>query len=440
MNKNDFAPEAPKGWNSYDYYDTTVNEDQVKANARYMAEHLKSDGYEYIVIDIEWYSRDAGTQRPDVQYIPFGDDVIDEWSRFQPAENRFPSSADGTGFTKLAAFVHSLGLKFGIHIMRGIPRAAAQNHLKIYGTLLTADQVADPFSICPWNPDMYGVRNIPEGQAYYDSLVSMYADWGVDFIKCDDICDSRFFPDGNPVGEFSGWHETEMLHRAILKCGRPIVLSLSPGPAHIDRAWFYAKNANMWRITDDFWDDWKLLKDMFRRCELWQDHVTNGCYPDCDMLPVGMLGKAFGNERHTNFTDIEVRTMLTLWCVFGAPLIIGGELTLLTENELRMLTNREILDLNDGKHFGRQIYRDEETAVWENTDCRDGHITAALFNLSDEDAEKSVSLADLGIENPGDKGEQFVLHELWDKTNVRLSGDVIHALVPAHGVKIYRLV
>ena len=440
MNKNQFAMASPKGWNSYDYYDTAVTEEEVKANARWMAAHLKEFGYEYVVIDIEWYSRDAGTQRPKVQYIPFGDDAMDGYGRLQPAENRFPSAAGGKGFGELSDYVHSLGLKFGIHIMRGIPRAAAYRHLPILGTDTTADQVADPYSICPWNPDMYGVQNTAEGQIYYDGLIQMYADWGVDFIKCDDICDSRQYPDGNLTQEFSGWHETEMLHRAILKTGRPIVLSLSPGPAHVDRAWFYAQNANMWRITDDFWDSWPLLLDMFGRCEKWQDHVACGCYPDCDMLPIGVIGKTFCEERRSNFTDTELRTMLTLWNMFGAPLMIGGELTKLSDRELRLLTNKEILDLNDGTHYGRQLVRNDRLAVWVNTDCSDGHLTAALFNLSDEDGRRSIGLAELGLEQEdGTIPAELTLHELWDKTNHTVKNGVIEADVPAHGVKVYRI-
>ena len=175
---------------------------------------------------------------------------------------------------------------------------------------------------------MYGVRDNAAGRAYYDGLIGMYADWGVDFIKCDDICDSWMYRNDS----FSGWHETKMLHEAIEKSGRDIVLSLSPGPAHIDRAWQYGKYANMWRITDDFWDKWELLANMFYRCELWQDHVAEGCYPDCDMLPLGKLGGGFGRgERNTNFTKEEQKTMLTLWCVFGSPLMVGAELTKLDE-------------------------------------------------------------------------------------------------------------
>ena len=380
MNKNDYAPIAPMGWNSYDYYDTTVNEEQVRANAACLAEHLKDAGYEYVVVDIEWYAKKAGSQRNMYQYIPYSDLAIDEYSRLQPDPERFPSSADGTGFKALADYVHSLGLKFGIHIMRGIPRIAAHTHMAVKNTDWTANQIADPSSICGWNPDMYGVRNCEAGQAYYDSLLEMYAEWGVDFIKCDDICNTNIYPH-NP---YSASHEVEMLAKAIKKCGRSVVLSLSPGPALIEKAWHYENNANMWRITDDFWDDWKLLKNMFERCELWQNQVSRGNYPDCDMLPVGKLGKGFGEERDTRFTKDEQRTMMTLWCLFGSPLMIGAELTKLDEWTLGLLTNKKVLSMLTPDCKPHQIARDDKQAAWSAHNEKTGQTYVALFNLSEE--------------------------------------------------------
>lgn len=100
------------GWNSYDYYDTNVNEEQVRANAEYMAAHLKQYGWEYVVVDIQWYA----------------------YARLLPCTDKFPSAADGKGFRPLADYIHSLGLKFGIHIMRGIPRSAAEKHCAILGS------------------------------------------------------------------------------------------------------------------------------------------------------------------------------------------------------------------------------------------------------------------------------------------------------------------
>ncbi len=429
MNKNAFALTPPMGWNSYDYYDTSVNEAQIKANADYMAKNLKSFGWEYIVVDIEWYSNDAGAKRAQYQYIPFGDDEIDEYGRFQPSPSRFPSSAGGKGFGPLAEYVHSLGLKFGIHIMRGIPRVAAEKHMPIIGTPLTADDVADPSSICPWNPDMYGVRPTEAGQAYYDSLIQMYADWGVDFIKCDDICDSRLYP--GP--DFTGWEETRMIHRAIEKSGRDIVLSLSPGPAHIDRAWEYCRYANMWRITDDFWDNWELLKNMFWRCELWQDHVNEGCFPDCDMLPLGSLGKGFnGIGWKTNFTPDEQKTMMNLWCMFRSPLMIGAELTLLDEDTLALLTNADLLALLGEQCRGKQIVRNNEEAIWINVDKATGQAHVALFNLSEEERSVTISASELGI-------GASKLFDIWSKKESTIDGGQISATLAPHASVIYKI-
>lgn len=428
MNKNQCALTPPMGWNSYDYYSTTVTEDRVRANAAALAEKLKPFGWEYVVIDIQWYAHKAGSMREQFQYIPFGAVEMDEYSRLLPDPERFPSSAGGRGFAPLAEYVHSLGLKFGIHIMRGIPRAAAHAHGKIKGSVLTADLAADPSSICRWNPDMYGLREGEAGQAYYDSIIELYASWGVDFIKCDDICNTNNWNDTG-TDAYAGRHEIEMLSRAIAKQGRPIVLSLSPGPALIEQAWHYKTYANMWRITDDFWDEWKHLKAMFHRCELWQDHVEPGCWPDCDMLPLGRLGGGFQGEWTCRFTADEQRTMMTLWCLFGSPLMVGAELTKLDDWTLSLLTNREVLAMLPCK--ARQILRDEEKAVWTAADPGTGTRYAALFNLSDAPAEVGASWEELGV--PASAGT-----ELWTggAAPLREAGLSVH--LQPHACAVYR--
>lgn len=435
MNKNKCAPIPPMGWNSYDYYDTAVNEQQVKANADYMAEHLKEFGWEYIVVDIQWYAYGAGTMRHKFQYIPFSKLEMDEYSRLLPCPERFPSSAEGKGFGPLAAYIHSLGLKFGIHIMRGIPRIAAHLHTKILGTEVTADMAADPSSICGWNPDMYGVRSTEAGQAYYDSLIALYAEWGVDYIKCDDICNTNLYKNSYSAGA-----EIRMLHNAIERCGRPIVLSLSPGPALIEKAWDYEKYANMWRITDDFWDSWPLLLNMFGRCELWQNHVSAGCYPDCDMLPVGIVGKGFGAERVTNFTKEEQVTMMTLWCIFRSPLMIGAELTKLDEWTLSLLTNRKVLALLSTSCKGRQIERNAEYAVWASVNEETGARYAALFNLSDAERELIIPLsAVLSEGEPVEEASEAELLELWTGEALYTQDGYIRTKAAAHGAKLYEI-
>lgn len=427
---------APMGWNSYDYYDTAVNEERVKANADYMAAHMKDAGWEYIVVDIEWYAKDAGTMRDKYQYIPFGDEEIDEYGRLLPAVNRFPSAADGKGFGPLAAYVHNLGLKFGIHIMRGIPRIAAHQHMPVLGTSVTANEIADPSSICGWNPDMYGVRKDVEGaQEYYDSIISLYAEWGVDFIKCDDICNTNVYPH-NP---YSAAHEVEMLQRAIQKSGRDIVLSLSPGPALIEKAWHYEKFANMWRITDDFWDNWDLLRNMFDRCELWQNHVAEGSYPDCDMLPLGKIGKGFGGaERSTNFTKDEQVSMMTLWCIFGSPLMIGAELTKLDEWTLDLLTRKDILKLVSNDYVGKQFDKNEDYAIWSCLNQKTGEKYIAFFNFTESELEIKCNVKE--VEQFADvEADVISVKELWSRRDTAVQGNVLTDTVPSHGARLFEL-
>ena len=424
------------GWNSYDYYDTNVTEADVLANAQCLARDLADFGWEYVVVDIQWYAWNTASMRDRFQYIPFGKNEMDEFGRLLPCPEKFPSSANGAGFKPLADRVHGLGLKFGIHMMRGIPRKAAESHLPILESDVTADMVADPSSVCPWNPDMYGVRNSEAGQKYYDSVIDQYARWGVDFIKVDDICATGF----GKTRAYDRCHEVEMLHRAIEKCGRPMVLSLSPGPAIVEKSWHYRKYANMWRITDDFWDDWKTLLDMFDRCEKWQDHVGPGCWPDCDMLPLGKVGKHFDEERDCRFTRDEQRTMMTLWCMFRSPLMLGAELTKLDPWTLSLLQNRELLKLQQENFCSRQVLRSRKACVWASVHPETGECYVALFNLSDETAAVSVSLDECAAMFPEGQFPESAVHgrEVWTGAEYDFKA-IIQGTVAPHGTLLFRI-
>lgn len=416
----------PMGWNSYDCYDTSVTEEDVLRSAQAMLP-LRPYGWEYIVVDIQWYAADTGSMRDRFQYIPFSRLNMDDHGRLLPDPVKFPSSAHGAGFKPLADKIHAMGFKFGIHIMRGIPRAAAQAHLPVWGAEEGADMIADPSSICGWNPDMYGVRNTADGQAYYDSIIQLYDEWGVDFIKCDDICNTNLYPHR----PYSAEKEIEMLSRAVDKAKRDMVLSLSPGPAVVEKSWHYCRHANMWRITDDFWDQWPLLKDMFTRCERWQDHVREGCYPDCDMLPLGILGKGFGHgEWRCNFTPEEQQTMMSLWCMFRSPLMLGADVTRLDDATLRLLTNREVLSLLDEGHTARQISRTDNQAIWASVGKDSVHLS--LFNLSDTEAEITADTRTFGVE-AGD------VTECWSGEVAQVVNGKLSQVIPAHGARIFRL-
>ncbi|MGN1410228.1 MAG: glycoside hydrolase family 27 protein [Eubacteriales bacterium] len=377
------------GWNSWDCYGAAVNEDIVRANAEFMAANLKKYGWEYIVVDIQWYEPTASSHN----YNAFPELAMDGFGRLIPAENRFPSSANGAGFRPLADYIHSLGLKFGIHIMRGIPRDAVHRRLPVKGSSLSADKIADASSICGWNGDMYGVNPSRDGaREYYASIFELYAEWGVDFIKCDDI--AREMPRCED--------ELRLLSDAMKNCGRDIVLSLSPGPAKLEFAQLYRETSNMWRITDDFWDSWQLLYSMFERCEKWSIHTSAGHFPDADMLPIGPIRQIYGCENHTIFTVDEQITMLNLWCIFRSPLMIGGDMTRFDGFTMSLLTNPELIEMSQKSRHAHQVWRKKsaegcELVLWTAVKA-DGGQYAAIFNVGEVETEAEISLCDLETE------------------------------------------
>ena len=404
------------GWNSWDCYGAAVTEETVRLNADYMAKHLKEYGWEYVVVDIQWYQPTASTHA----YEPFSDLKMDAYGRLLPAENRFPSAAGGRGFQPLADYVHSLGLKFGIHIMRGLPRMAAHRRLPIWNSAARCDQAANPSSVCAWNPDMYGTKaDLPAAQAYYDSIFRLYADWGVDYVKCDDI--AREYPHCQ--------REIELISEACRNCGRDMVLSLSPGPAPLEQAEHLKRYASLWRITDDFWDDWRLLKAMFERAEKWCVHAGPGHWPDADMLPVGALRQCYGKPDWTHFTQAEQRTMMTLWCMMRSPLMIGGDLPKNDAFTLNLLTNGPLLAIEKESWCAHPVCTSETACCWiaprkDGTGCY-----AAVFNLSDE--AQTVAFPDDALE-AGCKNAV----ELWRGT---ASSGSLTAALPPHDAAVWQI-
>ena len=416
----DFIKKPPMGWNSWDCYGAGVTEDELLGNAEFMRDRLKQYGYQYVVCDIQWYEPAAKGN----VYNNFADLCMDEYSRLIPAVNRFPSSANGAGFKPIADKIHSMGLKFGIHIMRGIPRQAVHRNTRIYGTTARARDIASQFSLCPWNTDMYGVDTEKRGaEEYYDSLFKLYASWGVDFVKVDDIANTEFSPQ-NP---YSAEKEIEMIRAAIDRSGRDMVLSLSPGPAPLNKAEHLSENANMWRISGDFWDRWDKLLNMFSLCEKWYPYVKDGSFPDCDILPLGKLcidGSYMGDMgRNSGFTKEEQKTMMTLWAVFRSPLFFGGELRLTDNYTLSLVTNPEVINVNQNSEKPLLVYNKGGIAVWQTKieNC----TAVAVFNLSDEEKHYKLSFSDLGIENVR------AVRDLWARKDIpKCENDVTVSLKP----------
>jgi hypothetical protein len=361
------APTPPMGWNSWDNFGTTVTETETKQQADVMAATLKSHGWQYIVVDIQWYEPNAKGH----EYRPGAELSMDEFGRLTPAVNRFPSAANGAGFKALADYVHGLGLKFGIHLMRGIPRKAVEKNLPVKGTPQRTQDVANRNSTCPWNPDMYGVdMTKPGAQAYYDSVFELIASWGVDYVKVDDIA--------RPYHEHE--KEIEAIRRAIDRTGRPIVLSLSPGETALTAAAHVRQHANLWRISDDFWDRWLALYEQFARLEKWNPHRVAGAWPDADMLPFGVLDHG---KRSTRFTRDEQLTVMTLWSIARSPLMHGGDMTKTDDFTLSLLTNDEVLAVNQRSTNNRPVFNRDDLVAWvaDVPGSRDKYL--ALFNARD---------------------------------------------------------
>ncbi|GAA4725082.1 alpha-galactosidase [Phytohabitans rumicis] len=399
------------GWNSWDCYGTTVTEDEVVANAEFMAERLAPYGWDTVVVDIQWYepTARAGGYNADAPL------VLDAYGRPQPAPNRFPSAAGGRGFAPLAARVHDLGLRFGLHIMRGIPRRAVAANLPVLGTAYRAGDVADRASTCPWNPDNYGLDHThPGARAYYESLAGMFAEWGVDYVKADDM--------------LVPYHEAEIaaLSRALRATGRPMALSLSPGTGlAVERIDHLREYAHLWRVSDDLWDRWEDVYAQFERMARWAPLSGPDGWADADMLPLGRIGirAERGTDRASRLTWDEQRTLMTLWCVSRSPLMFGGDLPTSDPRTIDLLTNADVLAVLKHSRGNRQERRDGDLVIWtaEATDREARYL--AVFAVGDHP---------LDLDLPLPAGTHAV--DLWTGENAPSA-----VTLPAHGSALYRV-
>jgi hypothetical protein len=417
-----WAITPPMGWNSWDSFGTQITEAQAKEQVDYMSANLRKHGWEYFVVDIQWYEQNS----KGYEYAKGAKLTMDEFSRLIPAPKKFPSAVNGNGFKTLADYVHSKGLKFGIHMMRGIPRQAVEQNTAIKGTSARAADIADTKSTCAWNPDMYGVDMTKLGaQEYYNSLMQLVASWGVDFIKVDDL--SRPYHQS----------EVEAIRKAIEKTGRKIVFSTSPGETPLSAGPSVNRNANMWRISDDFWDNWKALLEQFKRLHDWTPYRITGAWPDADMLPLGMLQLG----RKTNFTTNEQYTLMTLWSIARSPLIHGGDMTKTDSLTLSLLTNDEVLAVNQHSKNNRQLFRTEDGLIaWiaDAPNSKDKYL--ALFNTQSKggtDLPKTANVK-VNFDAMGIKGKAKV-HDLWSHKDLGTFNGSFSREILQHGAGLYRI-
>jgi alpha-galactosidase len=422
------AATPPMGWNSWDSYGTTITESDFRANAKWFAEHLKAFGWKYVVVDMEWFVTNP-TPEGNSKNSQFS---LDGYGRYVPAQNRFASAANDAGFRPIADYVHSLGLKFGVHILRGIPKKAVERNLPIEGSSLHATDAADTTDSCPWNPDNYGTdTSKPGAQAYYDSIARLYAGWGVDFIKVDCISSRPY------KGE-----DIRMLSTALQKTGRQIVLSLSPGAAPLEKTEEMRKYAELWRISDDIWDMWHStvdypqgLGDQFVRIAKWAPLVVPGHWPDADMLPIGYLGPApgWGKARQSRLTHDEQKTLLTLWSIFRSPLMIGANLTSSDAWTTSLLTNPEVIAVDQHSRDNRRVITTETKVIWSARPESGDDWYVAAFNLQDTSQKVHHEWKELGV-----AATKYTLRDLWERKELGAT-ESFSVTLPPHGCKLYRV-
>jgi hypothetical protein len=423
------APTPPMGWNSWDAYGFTINEEQFRANAQVLF-GLKTYGWNYAVIDEGWYFEDPQAP-PEARKSSW-----DSNGRLIPDAVRFPSAANGAGFKPLADWTHSQGLKFGIHIVRGIPKGVVGANLPVADSGFHAADVADTSDLCPWDNGNYGVRDNPAGQAFYDSMMRLYAKWGLDFLKVDCIADHPY--KGN---------EIRMIAKAIKNAHRPIVLSLSPGPTDLSHAAEVAEYSQMWRIADDIWDGWDFhvrgfpngILSAFDNLAKWAKYAKPDNWPDADMLPWGSLTPhpGWGQPRQSRITQDEERTQFTLWAISRSPLILGANLTKLDGFTRSLTANKEVIAIDQAAVSSAEIPGDPEDStrmrVWSAaTRGPRPKRYIAVFNLQELPLQRDIAWpAPLA-------GGAHAVYEIWSGRNVP-SAAALRVELPPHGCAIFRI-
>lgn len=398
----------PLGWNSWDSYGMYPTEKAMLANIEAMAKRLKPFGYKYFVIDAGWNKvKDANGTLTGL--------TMDQYGRYIANSATFPN-----GLKSVADRSHALGLKFGIHIMRGIPREAFKKDLPILGTQYSARDIADTTSRCRWNADNFGVNMTkPGAQEYYDSYIALIVSWGVDFIKADDIT-------GYPA-------EILAVKAAINKTGKDVVLSLSPGGDSKPENTATYNTAGLLRITNDIWDNQVGFSRAFEAWKLWSSVSDVKFWLDMDMIPFGHLclqnpdpdylirkdskegqKNVKGMERLDNFTKDQKYTFITLRALSASPLFMGGDLPTSDEFSFDLITNKDILKCDQNGVTGKLVYDKDGIQIWltpDKNNPKKGWL--GIFNKNLQEKSIQITANEFGL---GEK--PFTLFSIWQENDL----------------------
>jgi len=385
----DGHPRPPMGWNSYTGYGIAVTEEELLKNIDFLSAHLLRYGYDTVTVDNGWFLSGQGAG------ITI---ALDKYGRPESHQHFFPH-----GLKYTIDYAHKKGVKFGIWLLRGINRRAVEENLPVEGTKYHMQDIVDMKSRCPWAVAPwwnYGVdMTRPGAQEYYDGLIRKYAAMGVEFIKFDDIVP-------NP-------EEVEAVAKAVAKCDRKIVLSLSPGDyIKVEHSDAY-KKANMVRITSDIWDNRGSLETTFRRWEAMQDYTgpEAGSFLDMDMICFGRLWVTYGGGRDCKFTEDQKRTFMVQRALAASPLMLGGVLYTMDEFSLSLFTHPEILACDRNAVIGKLVHRDGKIDVWKTP--KRGNDQSGWIGIFNRDGENGATIA-MGIERLGlDATAQYRLKDIW---------------------------
>ncbi len=396
------------GWNSYDCYGSHINEKLTHENLDAFIEKLKPYGYEYFVLDAGWF-RHYVLKQGEI-WPTDGDKAhlnIDEYGRFIPSGVLFPG-----GLQSIIEKAHKHGIKFGLHMMRGIPREAVEKDLPVKGTNYSAKDIANVNDTCNWSSLMYGVdMDKPGAQEYYNSVLELLAGWGVDFIKYDDIVHKP--------------REINAVADALEKTGHDIVLSISPGDDINPEYYSTYARAEMIRISRDIWDLQEDIDISFDRWEEILPYADKGFWLDMDMIPFGhirvnypvtknKLSSGRGYERMDNFSYAQKKSFITQRAMAASPLFMGGTLTSSPKIVFELITNHDMLACNQNGVTGELVKRvktyAEKVDVWKTphkTNENEGWI--GVFNRNAYMELIKFNKEELGL----NKSDSYHLYDIW---------------------------
>jgi alpha-galactosidase len=370
----------PRAWNSYDGFGTDFNEALLMQQASILSNISQAGGnFSYIVIDEGWACNGSTTNW-----------VLDEYAR-----PTFNSALYPSGLPKLVDTLADLGLALGLWMIRGIPKAAVDRRLPIYGTNYTAADIAVRAWACPWHSDVYGVNTShPAGQAYYDSVVALYAAWGVKYLKVDCMFGARDML--NPG-------EIILLSNSVNKVAPTnIRIGLSPGvAATVKMATDYGKYVNGYRITDDLWDCWsptttcgcpdginiaKVADALFAfQAYIGAPGLNGASFPDPDSLPLGLM--RLGDTHMSALGRNQSEFVYAMWSITGGVFVLGGDLISTVQLPwLRALyTNPMLASMHLNTLQPHTVAYNSTTIIWASGHRSDAsRMYVALFSYADD--------------------------------------------------------